>query len=264
MSRRDPQMRRAEHGEHYARLSEQVLMCDAYHAIPPWAVRTLIALAAQYRGTRNGSLGLPWHEAQRLGVSQRWQLYGGLQILEAADLIVCTRRGHLAASGGVPSLYALSWLPITHPASGVIYDEGIRVQKTPTHAYARWVRPAGWKDHIRLIVDRARGVGGRRQARTHASKKFPSPTPEVRVVPTPEVRDPPENPSPVPPPEVREHAPLVPPPEDTSRVSGLGTTWALLLSWGYLLSVEEQTAAITWLLAATLSHSSEDETHAIR
>ena len=146
------------HGERYALLPREVLESEAYRALPPPAVVVLLALAVQYYGTRNGSLALTWADAPALGVRSQAQLYGCLRILEAADLIHCTRRGLLRGGRQLPNLWALSWRPIDEAAAGVTYDTGTSISPTPTNAWARWKKPADWDEIVRTIRRRAKGT----------------------------------------------------------------------------------------------------------
>jgi hypothetical protein len=149
-----------ERGERYALIPREVMESEAYRALPPYAVLVLLALAVQYIGSRNGSLALPWTEAARLGVRTQAQLYGGLQLLQAVQLIACTRRGHLTAGKRLATLYALTWRAVDDPAAGVTYDAGMSMSLSPSHEWSRWVLPAEWNDYVRTINRRAKGKGG--------------------------------------------------------------------------------------------------------
>lgn len=155
-----------ESGERYALIPREMLESESYRALPSWVPRVLLAIAVQlYAVHRNGSLALPFSEAKLLGVTTQAQLYGGLRILEKADLITCTRRGRLEGGRKLPNLYALTWRPIADPAAGVTYDAGVSVCPIPSHAWARWTKPSDWQQQVRSIMDRLRG--GRGTAREH-------------------------------------------------------------------------------------------------
>lgn len=158
MSRhRDRKGLQVARGQRYALIPREVLESDAYRALPPWAVLVLLALAVQYYTGRGGHLALPWPEARRLGIRTQAQLYSGLQILEAAELVQCTRRGHRMGGRQLPTLYALTWHRINDPPPGVTYDAGISMTLQAPDTYARWTRPADWDEHVRAISRRARG-----------------------------------------------------------------------------------------------------------
>ena len=179
MNRRDRRARttgRFERGERFAQIPREVLESDAYRAIPHWCVRVMLALVAQYAGSRNGSLALPWTEAQRLGVSTQAQLYSGLRVLEAAELIACTRRGYLRDGRQLASLYALTWRGIDAPSpAGVVYDSGISECPLPTNRWANWTRPALWDDYGR---DTRRRASGKLTTRCPFAKKNADSPPE--------------------------------------------------------------------------------------
>jgi hypothetical protein len=147
-----------ERGERYALIPREVMESTAYHALPPFAVVVLVALAVQcYHNSRNGSLALPWEEARSLGVRNQAHLYSGLQLLQAVQLIVCTRRGHLTAGRRLASLFALTWRQVAEPPSGVAYDAGISMSLSPSNAWAQWAKPDNWTDQVKIITRRAKG-----------------------------------------------------------------------------------------------------------
>jgi hypothetical protein len=251
-------------GERYALIPREVLESEAYRAVPDWCVRVLVALAAQYYSGRGGSLALPVSDAQRLGVRQPWRVYAGLRILEAANLITCTRRGHLA-SAPLANLFALTWRPVDEPATGVTYDAGISVSPMATHAWARWQRPADWDAYIARTIESARGPSGaRRAARADTCPSGTDRTPQSGT----------ERTNTVPPSQVRRARSAVPPSRVTSEISAPGRRGIRLLSpslpapnpipspsspaaplrmlllHGHSFSAEQQTASLAcWLLA---------------
>lgn len=164
-----------QRGERYALIPRDVMESDAYRALPDWCVRVLVALAVQYYGSRNGSLALPVAEAQRLGVRQPWRLYAGLRILEAAELIVCTRRGHLSRGTRHASVYAITWKQIDEPAAGITYDAGVSVG----------VHDLPWPRAARSGARRG-SVGGARAGESDArlwvrSRRLPHSAPPLRA-----------------------------------------------------------------------------------
>ena len=211
-------------GERYALMPREVLVSDAYAALPDWAVRVLIALAAQYyRKDRNGSLALPVGDARTLGVRRPWQIYAGLRLLEQVELATCTRRGHLAHGGKVASLYALTWRGINKPPEGVTYDEGVKVCATPGNGWARWTRSDNWDTVVRTFVNRARGTGSRTRSRDRGQQLRPRKNPDTH--PVGKDRTPPggtEQDQVVPTRGVRKPRNVVPPPGVASKTPGLG------------------------------------------
>lgn len=160
--KRDPRARATgrlgvTHGERYALIKREVMESAAYRALPPSAVLVLLALAVQYYRGRNGSLALPWAEAKSLGVRTQAQLYGGLRLLEATNLIHCTRRARLLGGRKLPNMYALTWWRVDDPAPGIVYDAGNSMTLKPTHDWVRWNRPENWAEYVRNTYRRARG-----------------------------------------------------------------------------------------------------------
>jgi hypothetical protein len=125
-------------------IPEEVMNSAAYNALPDIAKVVLFAMAARFNGHNNGDLSLTFNEAQKLGVSQSWKLYAGLSILSKADLILCTRRGHLAGGRKLCSLYAVTWRGISDAPEGVSYDAGVRVCLLPAHDWVKWKKPDNW------------------------------------------------------------------------------------------------------------------------
>lgn len=150
--RRDRKGLQVARGERYALLPREVLESVAYLALTDWARTVLIALLAQFNGMNNGTLALPFSQARTLGVSAQWKLYAGLRLLEAVELILCTRRGRLEGGTKLPSLYAVTWRGIDEPKEAVIFDAGIGPCPIPSQRWARWEKPADWRDHCRKVA----------------------------------------------------------------------------------------------------------------
>ena len=162
MGKRDPRARATgrlgmQRGERYALIPREVIESAAYLALTDWARAVLIALLAQYNGANNGMLALPFSQAKLLGISHQWKLYAGLRLLEASDLILCTRHGHLEGGTKLPSFYAVTWRGIDEPKDGMTYDGTVGVCPVPSHAWAKWERPANWDQEVRAITQRMRG-----------------------------------------------------------------------------------------------------------
>ena len=138
-------------GERYALLPREVAEGPAYNSLPDWARTVLIALLLQYTGKNNGCLALPFSQARLLGVTAQWKLYAGLRLLEATDLIVCTRRGRLERGTKLPSLYGVTWRGIDEARDGVIYDS-MSACPIPSNAWARWTKPQDWRGHCRKVA----------------------------------------------------------------------------------------------------------------
>lgn len=161
MTRRTRKGLQVGRGERYALIPREVLESASYHALTDWARTVLIAILAQFNGANNGCLALPFSQARELGVSHQWKLYAGLRVLEAADLIVCTRRGHLERGTKLPSLYAMTWRGIDEPRGDVVYDLGSSMCPLASNAWARWKRPDNWQQFCRSTARENHGRGKR-------------------------------------------------------------------------------------------------------
>lgn len=102
-------------GEWYALLPHDVVTSDAYCALRPVSVCVLVAVAAQYHGTRNGSLTMTAADAAQYGIKSHHSRVRGLAQLVEHGLIDCTYQGGLPPIG--PSRYALGWLPVDADAA---------------------------------------------------------------------------------------------------------------------------------------------------
>jgi hypothetical protein len=97
-------------GKHFAQLPVEVLISDACRTLPNYAVRVLLAVAAQYRGANNGDLCMTRRIAREFGITSQEQLVDSLAMLLDRGLIQKTRQGGKKPLG--PTLYAISWQPI--------------------------------------------------------------------------------------------------------------------------------------------------------
>lgn len=127
---------------------------EAFKALPDYAVRVLLALTSFNRTTihtdeqkkkpgNNGDLSLPFKVAKEFGIRPSWRLGAGLSLLCKVGLIEKTRQGMAAAGATVPSLYALSWLPI---APSDKYDFPRVLPKPESNEWTNWKRPDDWAE----------------------------------------------------------------------------------------------------------------------
>jgi hypothetical protein len=147
-----------QHGQCYALIPEEVMESAAYHAQPDWARTVLFALACGATQHNNGNLSLAFSDARRRGIAAQWKLYAGLRLLERADLVICTRRGHLERGMKLPSLFGITWRGINPAPEKITYDFGVTSSPIPTNAWAAWVKPDTWKQTIQMIVNSNRGT----------------------------------------------------------------------------------------------------------
>jgi hypothetical protein len=120
----------------YAQIADEVLRSHAARAMPDYAIRALVMMAAQYRGTNNGDLAVTSRMAVEYGVPE-WKLRAGLALLELSGLVQLTRQGHIANGKGVCSLYALGWRPI-NPSEK--YDIPMVCERPAPNRWATWTK----------------------------------------------------------------------------------------------------------------------------
>ena len=115
--------RRFASGERFAALPLEVLNSDAFRWLPSFAVRVLIALAAQYCGINNGGLELTLKDAAQFGI-KRNELYAALRLLAFVGLIKKTVEERKSSGKGVPAKYGLTWRPTDEfPAYNILANE---------------------------------------------------------------------------------------------------------------------------------------------
>lgn len=85
-----------------------ILDSAAYLSLSAHAVKLLLDLGAQYRGSNNGDLSAAWSPMHLRGWKSRDTLGKALKELLESGLIEMTRQGGLHKC----SLYALTWQPI--------------------------------------------------------------------------------------------------------------------------------------------------------
>lgn len=131
MNRRHPKRRMT--GKHFAQIPVEVLVSEACKTLSNFAIRVLLAIAAQFRGNNNGDLAMTWSIAQNFGIRSKEQLTLSIAVLLERGLIEKTRQGGKKPLG--PCLYAISWQPIN--------DLGGKIESgptmTPSNAWAKWI-----------------------------------------------------------------------------------------------------------------------------
>jgi hypothetical protein len=145
---------RVRPGNTYALIPGDVLQSEAYAALPDYAPRVLLALAAQFRKDNNGDLSLTKGEARRYGIAAEWKLRAGLSLLESVGLVEVMRRGRIENGKGICSLYALGWRQID--ASNK-YDQPRVVAIAAPMRWAKWKQPADWLLQVACARQRAQG-----------------------------------------------------------------------------------------------------------
>jgi len=120
-------------GKFFAAIPVEVLTSVACRTLPAYAVRVLLAVAAQYRGNNNGDLALTFATARPFGIVCKAQLFGALGMLKKRGLIEQTRQGGKKPMG--PTLYAVSWQPISD-LDGKIASGATTAA---SNAWAQWI-----------------------------------------------------------------------------------------------------------------------------
>ncbi|WP_457788334.1 hypothetical protein [Pseudomonas sp. PL-6] len=85
---------------------------EDFRALSGGALKVLLGLLRQYKGTNNGDLSASFTQAKDWGMNSRTTLAKALRELQECDLIRCTREGRFIKPGGCCALYALTWKPI--------------------------------------------------------------------------------------------------------------------------------------------------------
>jgi len=126
--------------DRFALVPLEVLQSESVRTLPNYALRVLLALAAQFNGRNNGDLSLTAAEARRFGVTSTWQLYGALDDLQRRGLVIRTRQGGKRPMGC--TLYGVGWVRIHESAK---YDPHVGATVRPVNGWARWA-PARQND----------------------------------------------------------------------------------------------------------------------
>ncbi len=145
--------------ERYALIPFDVLMSEAFQALPDYAVRVLACLAGRCRKSNNGDLCLTVSEAKESGIAP-WKLYAGLELLRRVGLILKTRQGGMRPYG--PSLYALTWWPIVESKK---YDPDISWGLEARNTWIKWKKPDDWRSIVRDAQVKQRGRQATQRAR---------------------------------------------------------------------------------------------------
>lgn len=144
---------RFESGEHFSAIPDSVLTSPAWACLPHYARSVLTAIAAQYRGTNNGRLGLPRNAAGSYGLTHK-DLAAAVPLLAMVGLIERTRIGHSLNGKGICNLYAVTWRALD-PSDE--FDMPIKVQQPASNEWATWQVPADWRKTVARAKQRAQG-----------------------------------------------------------------------------------------------------------
>jgi hypothetical protein len=86
----------------------ELIRSRRFHALSAHAVKALMYLASQYRGSNNGDLGIAWKVAKARGFKSNSMLRRGAIELVETGFLIQTRQGGRNRC----SLFALTWMPI--------------------------------------------------------------------------------------------------------------------------------------------------------
>ena len=105
----------------FLRLPHYIVESEQFDALSGSAAKLLVQIGAKYRGTNNGSLGVPWEEMRKRGWRSKHTLYAARDELLERGWIETARHGH----NRLCSLYAVTW-------EAVDECKGYRIELVPT------------------------------------------------------------------------------------------------------------------------------------
>lgn len=120
-TRLDPQTDRVQWQARFVPVPHTVLTHPKFQRLTGGSTKLLLAIAAAYVGNNNGHLVATLSRMRNFGFNSKESIARGLDQLLSSGYLVRTRRQFLR----LPSLYAVTWLPINRPPSGQRYDPGI-------------------------------------------------------------------------------------------------------------------------------------------
>lgn len=120
---------RGDGSQSFSKLIHAYFQSPEYAALSPRAVKLLMDLYVQFRGTNNGNFCATWKFMQAVGWKSKDTLSKALKELLETGWLVVTRRG----GRKIPTLYAVTFIPID--ACGGRLD--LRPTLTPLHSWKR-------------------------------------------------------------------------------------------------------------------------------
>lgn len=121
--------RRGQRAGGFSMLIHDYFQSPQYAALSARAVKLLVDLYCQYRGTNNGDLCATWSVMSTAGWTSKSQLSKALAELDQRGWIFQTRQGSI----NKPSLYAVTWCGID-PCDGKL-DPGVKSSPTPSNLW---------------------------------------------------------------------------------------------------------------------------------
>jgi len=121
--------RRSNGARGYSQLIHEYFQSPEYAGLPPRAVKLLIDLMCQFRGSNNGDLCAAWRLMHRVGWTSKDQLEKAITELLVCDWIMVSRQG----GRRIPTLYALTFLQINECGGKL----DIPATRDPFHSWKR-------------------------------------------------------------------------------------------------------------------------------
>ncbi|HET7064229.1 MAG TPA: hypothetical protein VFI49_08110 [Rudaea sp.] len=116
----------------FLRLPHFLTDSEEFGALRPPAVKLLVEIARQFRGSNNGDLSVPWKLLKRRGWASEWTVKRARDELLTAGFIRKTRHGLRKMC----HLYAITWEPINEcPGKLLEIDE----ETVASHAWRKHV-----------------------------------------------------------------------------------------------------------------------------
>lgn len=116
----------------FAAIPHVVMDSEDFRCLSGGALKVLLGLLRQYRGSNNGDLSASHGQAKEWGVGSKSTLAKALEELQEGRLILKTREGRFTKPGGCCALYALTWKPINECDGKLEVDATI----TPTRKFS--------------------------------------------------------------------------------------------------------------------------------
>lgn len=125
-------------GKSFSMLVHAYWQSPQYAKLSPRAVKLLVDLVCQYRGTNNGDLTTAWSVMQTSGWRSKGQLFKAQAELEERGWIAKTRQGFRARGVNAATLWAVTFYGIDDcrdSQGNRKLDPGVRVDPMPLHLW---------------------------------------------------------------------------------------------------------------------------------
>lgn len=119
----------------YTKMIHSHFQSPQYAKLTPRAVKLLVDLMAQYRGTNNGDLTTAWSVMRERGWSSKSLLYAAQDELEARGWLVRMRQGILERGKHTATLWALAFFPVNDCGKDKRDSNAPRPDTMPLHLW---------------------------------------------------------------------------------------------------------------------------------